>query len=611
MRSRSSSGCAEPADADAHRRTVVLLFADALSAPEVAWSLVDAGLRVIALARRGTAPALCASRLVRVARIEDPAVSLRRALLELQELLCAQGPAVLMPLDDAALLLSRRLELPAQVRVCGPTGFQAEVALDKRLQLRAAAQAGFDVAPTLALDHPADLRRVDFFPCVVKPALAARAAGDALGRGRLHALRGPEDALALEARDVWGEPLLAQGFLAGVGEGLFGLAVPEGVVAWSAHRRVRMMNPQGSGSSACVAIPPDPALCERAERFLRTLRWRGLFMIELLRDADGRAWFMELNGRPWGSMALARRMGFDYPAWALRVLDDTGYRPDPPAARPARLCRHAGRELVHLLFVLRGPRGPSLAPWPGPWATVRALLDPSRGQALYNWRRDDAGVLLRDTWETVRGQVGGRRRTGAGLARLTRLAGWPARRIARWVERRRQQRLRASGDVARRAAQARRILFLCYGNINRSAVAERHLKSLVGDRVAVSSCGFFDDDGRPADPDMVSVAAAHGVSLGDWASRRIDAERVAGADIIFAMEAEHLVRLHAQYPAAKGKSFLLGCIAPPDASTLEIGDPHGRARRVYEACFRDVTCATSSLARLFTAGLRSPTTVQA
>jgi protein-tyrosine-phosphatase/predicted ATP-grasp superfamily ATP-dependent carboligase len=585
---------------------VVLLFADALSAPEVAWSLVDAGHRVLALARRGTAPALGASRLVRVAHIEDPAVSLRRALRELQEVLVAQGPAVLMPLDDAALLLSRRLDPPAQVRICGPTGFQADVALDKRLQLRAAAQAGFDVAPTLALEHPADLRRVDFFPCVVKPALAARAAGDALGRGRLHALRGAGDALHLEARGAWAEPLLAQRFLAGVGEGLFGLAVPEGVVAWSAHRRVRMMNPQGSGSSACVSIPPDPALCAQAERFLRSLQWRGLFMIELLRDADGRAWFMELNGRPWGSMALARRMGFEYPAWALRLLDEPGYRPEPPAARTARMCRHVGRELVHLLFVLRGPRGPSLAPWPGAWATLRALLDVSPGQALYNWRRDDAGVLLRDTWETVRAPLRGRHRPVRALARW---AGWPARRIARWVERRHQRRLRASGDVARRAAQAQRVLFLCYGNINRSAVAERHLKSLVGDRLAVSSCGFFDDDGRPADPAMVSVAAAHGVSLSDWASRRIDAERVDGADIIFAMEAEHLVRLHAEYPAARGKSFLLGCIAPPEADAFEIGDPHGRARRAYEACFRDVTCATSRLARLFTAGLRSPSTV--
>ena len=39
----------------------------------------------------------------------------------------------------------------------------------------------------------------------------------------------------------------------------------------------------------------------------------------LLRDGEGTAWFMELNGRAWGSMALARRLGHEYPRWAVQA----------------------------------------------------------------------------------------------------------------------------------------------------------------------------------------------------------------------------------------------------------------------------------------------------
>src|SRR2546427_9668945 len=92
-------------------------------------------------------------------------------------------------------------------------------------------------------------------------------------------------------------PLLVQAFVPGSGEGIFGLAGPDGIRAWSAHRRLRMMNPQGSGSSACIsqAVPSD--LMPKVQKLIKKAQWRGLFMIEMLRDRSGDAWFVELNGR--------------------------------------------------------------------------------------------------------------------------------------------------------------------------------------------------------------------------------------------------------------------------------------------------------------------------
>ena len=67
------------------------------------------------------------------------------------------------------------------------------------------------------------------------------------------------------------------------------------------------MNPQGSGSSASVSQAVDPEIRSRAEDLIARTGWRGLFMIELLRDDSGKPWFIEFNGlgrgEAWRSLA--------------------------------------------------------------------------------------------------------------------------------------------------------------------------------------------------------------------------------------------------------------------------------------------------------------------
>ena len=93
------------------------------------------------------------------------------------------------------------------------------------------------------------------------------------------------------------------------GEGIFGLATEEGVEGWCAHRRVRMMNPRGSGSSACRSIPVPAEVREAAERFVELAGWRVDLHDRADRDDAGPPYFMELNGRSRGSMALSCRRG--------------------------------------------------------------------------------------------------------------------------------------------------------------------------------------------------------------------------------------------------------------------------------------------------------------
>ncbi len=409
--------------------SVLVGFADALAAPEAVASLRGAGHRVAAFARRGRPVALRRLREVEIVEVTAPEDDLAACVGEVAAV--AATHELTMPLDDPAVLVVDRA-LADDAPVAGPRGVQAQLALDKRAQLRAAGAAGFAVPPWVELTadyagvaavdghrpapappssagelHSLELPSDWEFPAALKPALAAEEHD-----GRLRRLAPRPVATEAEARALlrtWGAgtPALVQRWVAGTGAGIFGIADDEGVHHLSAHRRVRMMNPAGSGSSACASAPVPAELVGPVQQLLGETGWRGMFMVELLR-AEDQWWFMELNGRPWGSLALARRVGYEYPAWAAaRTLDHTAPLPPGPPFEQL-LCRHLGRELMHMLFVLRGPGAP-VGEWPGRRATLRAMLASGTPTAWYNLERGTRTLFLEDTWRTVAAQTWGRR----------------------------------------------------------------------------------------------------------------------------------------------------------------------------------------------------------
>jgi len=326
-------------------------------------------------------------------------------LQHVQSLVRGRGTAVLFPLDDTALWLCEGIELDPQRILAGPRGAHASLALDKGLQVELARECGFNVPDSVVVRTAAEASEfaaAHGFPIIFKSSQCV-----AVSEGRRQ--RCPTWICANEpelARAVaqWGEraPLLAQRYIVGTGEGVFGLGAIDGVRAWSAHRRLRMMNPQGSGSSACVSASVSPELKRAVSAFIERSGWRGLFMIELLRDAAGKVWFVELNGRPWGSMALARRQGLEYPAWHLSLaLDERSSVGRATTSMPGLVCRHVGRELMHLLFVLRGPKSKALGQWPSFWKSLLAVMAIRPRDGIYNWRRSDPSVFVADVCYTL------------------------------------------------------------------------------------------------------------------------------------------------------------------------------------------------------------------
>ncbi|GAA1953963.1 hypothetical protein [Microbacterium deminutum] len=387
---------------------VLIGFSQAFAAIEAAWSLQAAGLRVVAFGRRGVRTALSRIRGVDVMEITAPESSVAGALADLEHAIKELGPSAVLPLDDASLWLLARTNL-GEVTLIGPSRNGADLALDKSEQLTAAERAGFAVPPTLRV-RDGVLTGDVAWPIVLKAADAVRQEGDRLVRPR-GAICADWDELTAALPTLGAGELLCQPLLSGTGEGIFGFADESGPTALSAHRRVRMVNPHGSASSACESIDVESSLIAPVERLLDSVGWTGLFMVELLRDKSGVAWFMELNGRAWGSLALARRRGYEYPAWAAQHSLGLARRPALPAAPPRVLARHLGRELAHFLFVLRGPQSAAVKNWPSRGRTALDLLTVTRQDRLYNWNARQPSVLAADTIGTLTELVSGRKRT--------------------------------------------------------------------------------------------------------------------------------------------------------------------------------------------------------
>jgi predicted ATP-grasp superfamily ATP-dependent carboligase len=397
------------------RATVLVGFAEAATAAEVVWSLVDEGCDVIAFARKGRSSALRHSRHVVCHEICAPETDLQAAVCELRSLMisvknsAAGAQRILFPLDDKAVLLCSRVQIDDDWILAGPSGAHAELALDKQLQIKVAGSAGFKV-PKTALVHTAnDIRNfitAESYPIILK---SANCVPTEAGRANTcpQWICANDGELESALRE-WAErlPLLAQPFIVGTGEGIFGLAAPDGIRAWSAHRRLRMMNPKGSGSSACISLPVSEDLRCKAEDFIKRTGWQGMFMIELLRDRMGTVFFVEFNGRPWGSMALSRRQHLEYPAWHVMLAADPHSQAGKTASPvPGTVSRHAGRELMHLLFVLRGPKSKALSDWPSMWKSVMEVFRSRPAETLYNWRREDKKVFLADVGYTIKSNL--------------------------------------------------------------------------------------------------------------------------------------------------------------------------------------------------------------
>lgn len=126
------------------------------------------------------------------------------------------------------------------------------------------------------------------------------------------------------------------------------------------------------------------------------------------------------------------------------------------------------------------------------------------------------------------------------------------------------------------AHAVRSVLFVCYGNVMRSAFAAHAFQRAAGRaglEIAARSAGTNARPGRGVDPRARASAASLGIDLDGHRARLVDHELLHDADLVVAMDYQNAAILHTRFPDARGRIVMLGAFDTPAGESPEIVDP--------------------------------------
>ena len=137
----------------------------------------------------------------------------------------------------------------------------------------------------------------------------------------------------------------------------------------------------------------------------------------------------------------------------------------------------------------------------------------------------------------------------------------------------------------------RRLVFVCKGNICRSAYAEAIACSLGLDSI---SCGVDTRNGFPADEEAIRTAAAKGIDLGQHRTTPIQLLAFVEGDLFIAMEPWQAAYISREY-GEECKCSILGLWGRPVSPYIQ--DPYGTSSVYFNNCFDYIEKSVHEVAR--------------
>jgi predicted ATP-grasp superfamily ATP-dependent carboligase/protein-tyrosine-phosphatase len=501
----------------------------------------------------------------------------------LEEVAGANPYALIVPSTEVSLLgvLSLAPSHPLRRAAVLPSNESLEVALSKERTREVAAALGIAVPRSrlLLASDPRLTPEANRFPLVLKPCASVVSIGHRfVGLRPLLARTLAEWQDALDRLLPRG-PVLEQEFVPGGGVGIECL-YRDGARLWHfQHERVHELPLTGGGSSYRRSSPAAERLLSDATRLLDHLQWHGVAMVEFKGAPDRGYTLMEINPRLWGSLPLSVDAGVDFPMGLWRLA--TGADPGPqPRYRTSHYQRNLEMDVDWMKENLRADRSDPLLLTRPRLASVLECARPLLGMERwdhFDWADRRVGVaILRHA-----------------MAKIVKGAAAPFRS---WEHRplfRRHEKL-LNGLRGNGSGRVERVLFVCYGNICRSPLAERYAKALLP-QVEAASSGFHDTVGRSAPSWYQTLAAERGVDLSACRSRRLDPAQVEWADLILLADLKNYARFRLEFPAAMHKTTLLGLFAPQPEPSIQ--DPFDQEPDQARATIGGVMAAVEGLAR--------------
>ncbi len=290
-------------------------------------ALSRAGLRVLAVAPRRTAPGLwsryAAGRALAPDPIDDPGgfVEAIGALAE------QHGPLVVYPGSDegVSLLVNARGRLPEQAILPYPGPAPLAALRDKRRLAELAAESGLKTPRTLLTGLSEELAAGELpDEAVIKAAQPGQAFHDPVVGESAGELR------AALAGVPAGQELLLQERATGPLMALIVVVARDGSLVRRFQQVASHVWPEPAGASRrASSVEPDEELAEGARSLLAAAGHWGLAQLQFIVTGDGPR-LIDINTRFYGSMELALASGVDLPvAWHKVTLSQPAGAPGP------------------------------------------------------------------------------------------------------------------------------------------------------------------------------------------------------------------------------------------------------------------------------------------
>jgi predicted ATP-grasp superfamily ATP-dependent carboligase len=339
------------------RGRVLVTDAETRSVLAAARGLADAGFEVAAAAASDVRLAAAhwsrsvSERLV----LPDPLTAPGAYLAALERVVRDAGFAALIPGNDASVLAvsAGRARIEPYVRLGLPDHESVRRCLDKSELAAAGARHGLAPPPSVvsgdAVEAVAAARELGF-PVLAKP--VSSIVEDATPPRRLSSVLARNAGEVEDALAACGGSMIVQRRVAGEVVSFAGVFAGGRLLGEAFSRYRRTWRPQaGNACYSRTADAPAP-LRQRVTSLLADLAWEGLFELELIETAEDSDWHaIDMNPRPYGSMALAIGAGANLPAiWCEHLLGET---PSEARAIPGVLYRWTDADLRHGLSRLR------------------------------------------------------------------------------------------------------------------------------------------------------------------------------------------------------------------------------------------------------------------
>ena len=138
-----------------------------------------------------------------------------------------------------------------------------------------------------------------------------------------------------------------------------------------------------------------------------------------------------------------------------------------------------------------------------------------------------------------------------------------------------------------------KIMFICTGNICRSAMAHGMMEKLIKENnidAEIYSCGVYADTGDFATYNAIEAANEYGADISNHRATNIRESKIEEMDLILCATMSYKQSVSYLYPSLKTKVFTMKEYARLDnnGQDMDIKDPWGYDEFIYRKCAKEI-----------------------